>query len=383
MIYLLIVIFLLCCIYIYDIRKVKVYRYHLFYTVISILIILNVLSYKIGGDTEAYMYNWLFYNSLFDINLLDEIAVRSFKERPGWIILTSFLKGLCDNFIILRVVLACWVNLVVAYFIRTNTKLIFTTLLIYFIVSYFNYNFEILRESIAISVFLLAYPFYVKGAWVKYFLCFLIAFMFHESSLVMLLMPFFRVFNNMDLKKLLVIMISIYIVLVLLNVTDVLMRILPESFAFYDKAYMYLNSSVYGENIRVNMLLSFFPSFLIPLISIVILRNNPQQRFFCVFVIASILFNVLTTKMYIFYRFNNYVLLPVAVAYAEVIYLLSKRIALGNSRRIFFVPMLFVYILYKIYNVHLMSDGAGNKVGARMYERYYPYTSIIENENRK
>lgn len=378
MIYLFIIIFLLFCIYIYDIRKVRAYRYGVFYAVIFVLILLNVLSYKIGGDTEAYMYNWQFYRSIFEVNIFDEITVRSFKERPGWIILTSFLKGLCNNFIILRIVLACWVNLVVAYFIRTNTKLIFTTLLIYFVVSYFNYNFEILRESIAISFFLLAFPFYLKGSWKKYFLCFLIAFMFHESALVMLLLPFFRLFENMEVKKLMMIMVGIYVILISLNVVTFLTNMLPESFAFYDKAYRYLNSDVYGENTRVNMFLSFFPSFLIPSISLIILRSNYHMRTLSVFIISSIIFQILTTKMYIFYRFNNYSLLPLAVAYSEVIYILSNRIIWKDGKRFLFIPILFLYISYKIYNVYSGSDETVNKVNAKMYDRYYPYVSIID-----
>lgn len=379
MIYLFIIIFLLFCIYIYDIRKVKAYRYGTFYAVIFVLILLNVLSYKIGGDTEAYMYNWQFYRSIFEVNIFDEITVRSFKERPGWIILTSFLKGLCNNFIILRIVLACWVNLVVAYFVRTNTRLIFTTLLIYFIASYFNYNFEILRESIAVSFFLLAYPFYVKECWGKYLLCFLIAFMFHESSLVMLLMPFFRLFENMGIKKVVIVMVGLYMVILSLRIVDVLLNVLPDSFAFYDKAYSYLNSDTYGENTRVNMFLSFFPSFLIPLLSLIVLRSNSQMKTLSIFIISSTLFQVLATRVYIFYRFNNYTLIPLAIAYAEAIYILSKKIVWKGGKEIFFIPILLLYILYKIYSVYLGSDGASDRIDARMYERYYPYTSIVAN----
>lgn len=379
MIYLFIIIFLLFCIYIYDIRKVKAYRYGTFYAVIFVLILLNVLSYKIGGDTEAYMYNWQFYRSIFEVNIFDEITVRSFKERPGWIILTSFLKGLCNNFIILRIILACWVNLVVAYFVRTNTRLIFTTLLIYFIASYFNYNFEILRESIAVSFFLLAYPFYVKECWGKYLLCFLIAFMFHESSLVMLLMPFFRLFENMGIKKVVIVMVGLYMVILSLRIVDVLLNVLPDSFAFYDKAYSYLNSDTYGENTRVNMFLSFFPSFLIPLLSLIVLRSNSQMKTLSIFIISSTLFQVLATRVYIFYRFNNYTLIPLAIAYAEAIYILSKKIVWKGGKEIFFIPILLLYILYKIYSVYLGSDGASDRIDARMYERYYPYTSIVAN----
>ena len=62
----------------------------LFYSIIFILILLNVLSYKIGGDTEVYMYRWKYdYRSIFNVPLADEIDIRS-KERLGWILLTSF-----------------------------------------------------------------------------------------------------------------------------------------------------------------------------------------------------------------------------------------------------------------------------------------------------
>lgn len=377
MLYLFVVLILLCCIYVYDIRKKCRYKYVFFDLIVLILILLNIFSYNIGGDTDEYMHNWLFYKSIFDDNLFDEINIRGFKEQPGWIFLTSLLKGMCDNFIILRIVLACWVNLVIAHFFRENTQLIFTSLLMYFIVSYFNYNFEILRESVSITFFLLSYPFYLEGRWGKYFVCFLMAFMFHESSLVMLLLPIFRLFENMSTKKILIMMSGIYVVLISLNFVDVLMKWLPDSFAFYDKAYMYMNSDIYGENKRVNMFLSFFPSFLIPLFSFLILRNNPQKRTLSVFIIASIVFNIMTTKMYIFYRFNNYVSIPLIVAYSEIMYMISRKIVLKNMRMFALIPVLLLYISYKIFSVYLVRDG-GDKIGARFFERYYPYTSILD-----
>ena len=163
-----------------------------------------------------------------------------------------------------------------------------------------------------------------------------------------------------------------------MNVVTFLTNMLPESFAFYDKAYRYLNSDVYGENTRVNMFLSFFPSFLIPSISLIILRSNYHMRTLSVFIISSIIFQILTTKMYIFYRFNNYSLLPLAVAYSEVIYILSNRIIWKDGKRFLFIPILFLYISYKIYNVYSGSDETVNKVNAKMYDRYYPYVSIID-----
>ena len=104
MIYAFIVFLMILCIYIYDIHNSTRYKYTSFYSIIFILILLNVLSYKIGGDTEVYMYRWKYdYRSIFNVPLADEIDIRS-KERLGWILLTSFLKGIWDNFILFRII---------------------------------------------------------------------------------------------------------------------------------------------------------------------------------------------------------------------------------------------------------------------------------------
>lgn len=125
MLYAIIVFLLICCIYVYDIHNYNKSKLLVFYIFIGLLIFLNIFSYKIGGDTDDYMYYWReIYRPISSVDLLDEFDYRS-NERPGWIMLSSFLKSVCDDFIILRVPLALFVNLVVAYFIRQNTNLFF------------------------------------------------------------------------------------------------------------------------------------------------------------------------------------------------------------------------------------------------------------------
>lgn len=333
MIYAFIVFLMILCIYIYDIHNSTRYKYTSFYSIIFILILLNVLSYKIGGDTEVYMYRWKYdYRSIFNVPLADEIDIRS-KERLGWILLTSFLKGIWDNFILLRIVLACWINMVVAYFIKKNTRYIFTVLLIYFVVSYFNYNFEILRESISISFFLLSFSYYLNKSWLKYFLCFLVAFMFHESSLVLLLLPFFYLVNKLNSSSLFLLVSVLYIFLSSLDLVNILLSIVGSDFAFYEKLIIYMNSDIYGENTRV----------------------NPYA-----FIVASVL--------------TNYILLPLAVAYAEVIHAFSSRFVVGKRKNIFVIPVLLFYLSYKVYNIYMGDGGTDGK----FYDRYFPYSSIID-----
>lgn len=381
MLYAIIVLLLICCIYIYDIYQCKTYKYFVFYSFVLILIFLNIFSYQIGGDTDDYMYNWsAIYKSLFEMNVSDEFDFRS-KERPGWIILTSFLKGICDDFIVLRIVLACWVNLVVAYFIRRNTRFVFSVFLMYFVVIYFNYNFEILRESISITFFLLSYQYYENKMWFKYFCCFLCAFMFHESSLVMLIMPLFQLLNNVASRYIIMMALGFYVIFMLVDLVAVLISIVPENFSFYMKFQAYMESEIYGVSKVSNRLFSFLASVCVPLISFLILRKSSINKQLSIVVFISVIFNALTSNIYIFYRFSNYILLPLSIAYVEVFYLLSKKFILGNNRLPLFVPMLAIYLLYKVNSVYF--SGQEDEMGMRFYDRYYPYTFIFDKGKTK
>lgn len=381
MLYAIIVLMLICCIYIYDVYKCITYKYFAFYAFVFLLICLNVFSYQIGGDTPNYIYSWENeYRSIFEVNLFDEFDLR-IKERPGWIMLTSFLKGICDNFIILRLVLACWVNLIVAYFIRCNTRFIFSALLIYFVAIYFNYNFEILRESIAITFFLLSYKYFVNRLWVKYFSCFLCAFMFHESSLIMLIIPLFVLVNKLSNKQVMIMVLGIYVILMLVDLVSLLIKIVPENFSFYMKFQAYMESEFYSASKVSNRLLSFFASVFFPFVAFYVLRKYSGNKQFSIIILLSIIFNILTLSVFIFYRFSNYILLPLSIAYLEVFSLVSKKFILGKNRLALFVPILSIYLIYKVDNVYF--SGKENELGLRFYDRYYPYTFIFDNGKSK
>lgn len=381
MLYAIIVFLLICCIYVYDIHNYNKSKLLIFYIFIGLLIFLNIFSYKIGGDTDDYMYYWReIYRPISSVDLLDEFDYRS-NERPGWIMLSSFLKSVCDDFIILRVPLALFVNLVVAYFIRQNTKFIFSVLLMYFVAFYFNYNFEILRESISVSFFLLSYPYYNNKLWLRYFVCFLCAFMFHESSLVMLIMPLFGLLYNMGNKMIFVSLLSFYLVLMSIDLVDILTYVVPDSFSFYMKFMSYMESETYGVSKVSNRLLSFLSSFCIPIVAFFILKSDPKSRKLSLVVLISIIFNSLTSSVNIFYRFSNYILLPLSIAYVEAIYLVAKKIVLKNSRLFLYIPLLSAYLVYKVYSVYF--SGKPDYMGIRFDERYYPYTFIFDKGKSK
>ena len=185
-------------------------------------------------------------------------------------------------------------------------------------------------------------------------------------------MPFFSLFERINNRALLLLMILLYVLFLSFDIISFLLNILPSDFAFYAKVVGYMNSEVYGENVSVNMYYFFVASFVMPFLSFLVLMNNKEKKCISVFILISIVFSLFTSKIVIFYRFNNYIILPLIVAYIEVIYLVSKKI--------FFIPILLLYLSYKVFNIYLKEEKIAN---GKFYNRYYPYNSIFEEKISK
>lgn len=113
---------------------------------------------------------------------------------------------------------------------------------------------------------------------VEVFLCFLVAFMFHESSLVLLLLPFFYLVNKLNSSSLFLLVSVLYIFLSSLDLVNILLSIVGSDFAFYEKLIIYMNSDIYGENTRVNPY-AFIVASVLTLISLFILKTTRKRVF--------------------------------------------------------------------------------------------------------
>ena len=81
----------------------------------------------------------------------------------------------------------------------------------YFVCYYLNFNFNSIRQTIAISFFLLGYEHLVNKKWVKYYIYCLCAFMFHASAIICFIFPLFYLIK-FKLKWFLVFIFSLLLV---------------------------------------------------------------------------------------------------------------------------------------------------------------------------
>ena len=113
------------------------------------------------------------------------------NRQPGWMLLNILCSGISKRFVLLMVVIAVFANCIIFKYIKNHTKYVFLGILLYYVCSYLNWNFNSLRQTVAIAFFLLGYDYLVDKKWIKYYTCCFGAFMFHSTAAVCFLFPFF------------------------------------------------------------------------------------------------------------------------------------------------------------------------------------------------
>lgn len=155
-------------------KNKKVYRLFGFLGLLIPILVCG-LRYNVGTDFKNYITWFMFYSDT-NVNLSD--------KDYGFAFLIKILQLFTADPQILFIVSAIIINVLIMLFIKENTKMfdlgyfLFITLYFYFT------SFNIMRQWIAISIFLFSLKFiYQKKLW-KYLVCILIASTIHKTVLL-------------------------------------------------------------------------------------------------------------------------------------------------------------------------------------------------------
>jgi len=160
-------------------------------------------------DSVAYMDN--FKNLIVPLSELNMESFTESRYQPFWILINSFCKSF-GSYVLLQIICAYILNICVFYFFKKTTTKIFTCILFYFLVDYFYFNMEIVRESLAIGIFLLAMIKYNEKKIFKAYLLIFIAFLFHHFAAILFIVPLFLT-DRISLKYKLLFLVSILLFL--------------------------------------------------------------------------------------------------------------------------------------------------------------------------
>lgn len=401
MVYFLCVFILLFLIYWYDYKSITTGKKFWYFFILIYLILVAGLRYRVGMDTIGYMDS---YERMPDLYSLDKAFFsESIKYQPLWIIYVAILKTISPSFVLLQFTNAIIINTIIFSFIKRNSRYLYTSLFIYTTIYYLEFNFEIMRESLALSIFLLAIQYFQKSKWILYYIICSVSFGFHASGLFTFIIPLFKKIKINAFTITLLFIIS-FLVYELAHFTEAILLNLP-----FQSVKNYLD--LYEDNeFSVTLNIRGFIAYLIlnlfiPLGMLLYHKYLTKKQYsFTSFIYIMIVVGLLIVALPIFIRFKNYLYIFYVILLSDII---IKTIA--PYRNILLRPKRFVYpksvsirhklrefypreIKYKVgtiililflmyiplggkYNLPLDLSGYNNKV--KQYSRYYPYSSIL------
>ena len=193
MVYILILLYIVILFFRYDIQNLKEGKNINYQILWGVFVLVAGLSYHVGGDSIGYeitFKNYRFVNSIDDV--YDGNLLANSKE-PLWVFVNILFSKVFGDFQFLKFAIALFFNTTVFWFIKKHSPKPFFSVLLYAVILGLHLNFQVLRESVAIGLFLIAFDKLCgeKKHYLQYYLIVLVAFMFHRFAFAMLIVPLF------------------------------------------------------------------------------------------------------------------------------------------------------------------------------------------------
>lgn len=389
MIYLFIFIYLLFLSIHYDILENKKYKWTHFKIVITLLILLAGLRWRVGSDTVVYASDFYISPDLFCLRLSD---FESINKMPLWIVLQATCKTIWNDFLLVQFVVAVFTLSVTGYFIKRVCPLsCFFVLLCYFISRFTALQMEVMRESIAVSFCLLAILDFNDKKYRRALVFSVLSVMFHFFAIIAISL---FVFCYYLLPKSIMMRILLCFILLLVVVldNDIIISLIINSIGGYllneeimSRVIGYASSDMYG-NTEKNILnyISLIVYVILYLFMLFKLRVkyidcdislNKRVFYVCSFVCVYLLF--IRFSFAIVYRIAlNYYYFFTCILSVMFFYkiVLSK---IKEEQRVFvFLFFLMIPLCLSYRNYFSVNLESGAEI--LQYKKYYPYSSAFD-----
>ena len=331
----------------------------LFFSLYFYLVLLIGLRYMVGGDSYFYM---IFFNDLATAKMFNVSWETDYQ--PLFLLFSAIAKSIYPSFTSFQILHSLIVNSVLFIFVSKNSKYPYFTIFLCLIMFYINFTVEILRESLAIMVFIINYKSFEYNKWLRYYLGVFVATMFHLSAIFLIFLPFLKLLRLN--KFYLLILVVAFLILDQLNHLFTLFENVEK---IGKKANNYVEAS-YGWK---SSALFFITRTLIPVGLLMWAKfkykvNIRYESLICVFGLLGV-FSVFNNI--IFTRFTNYLFLFYSISLAEFLVPVLRQNKLSVNR--LFVISTFVFALLSYGYISFYWP-------VRYYEKWIPYYSIFSDE---
>lgn len=345
---------------VYDICQVKGSgKNALWFFLYLYLTLLIGLRYLVGGDTFFYYqyFNQLSLMDLFDFNFNDEY-------QPFFVQSILIAKAIYPKFVSYQLLHVLIINTILFWFIKKKSNYIFSVLFFCLLIFYINFTVEILRESLAVMVFVLNYKNLEDKKWIKYFIGVLVSAMFHMSALYLLVLPFVQFLRLNYFYGILMFLITIALTQIqsFLSLLETIQKI-QDKMDFYASTSSSLSTTLLFLSAKFIIPIGFFAYA-----KFILKQTIRYESLICLLGLFGIgtVFNTL-----IFTRLSNYLLLFYCLAVCDILipYLRSKK---EKFNQLIMFAMIFGSILIMGYTSFFWPTG--------YYIKWVPYMSVFSKE---
>lgn len=379
MIYLLpifVLCFLICR---YDILEKKNYRNICFYLILIWLICISAFQYCVGADTPRYMYDYdKFRLESFDWKYIFTSDIRA---QPGWNLLMYLCHFISDDYLAFKIIQAIFLNVTILCFFKSNSKYLFTCILLYCLYLYLDYNFNLMRQSFAVAIFLIGYKKFIKKRWFAFCLYVILAISFHISAIILLLLPLLNLIrmNKCSILFFIAVLVFVlsYIYIYGTNIMGIFLQFFPEEIEYLGD--MYINSLKLGVAQGSGPV--FFLKIVIKLSLLIYIlfynyKNNLiHNRISYSSYLMYLLLYVITSFLPIMFRFNGYFTV-IMICFAANFLMDFPRKKMKNMKKL---SMAVLFAIFICILTPIKSYFAYDKlVGASRWVQYYPYYTVFD-----
>lgn len=369
----------------YDVLGGKRHKCFHFYAIIILLILVSGFRYRLGTDTYTYINEFESYNDLSHFSMDD---LYRFRYTPIWVLLNTVGKTFGSFVFVQFVVCTLHIGLLGKVLRRLCPSLLFSSFLFYYLFDYFVFNMEIMRESVAISFFLMALLAMDKGK--KFLVCVYVifAFMFHAYSLLVfvLFLLWYKVLRQRTLlSSAVVVCLAVVCIINKSLLTDLLINSVIGTDTIYTNSIIgYTLSDRYG-NVDFSWK-GYLVMFSLPVIYIGILFLTKKNYITCVNISRGIFESAIFFAMVLillqyslaiigrmYNYFHVFTFLLIALFFRQMYMKVY-----GFHQRVRIYLLLMIFPLFFSYKQWIRTDNL--VANLKNYSRYYPYSSVFNKE---
>lgn len=318
------------------------------------------LSYRLGIDCIRYEMKFDVIEPISHFSTF-QLLLNSYEMDPLWTVLNSVVKYFSEEFYVLHLAVTLFVNSVIFWFVNKHAKYFFTTILLYYFIRYWAFNYEILREAISVSFFLLALDNIIDGKnnYLRYYLLALPAVFFQTFGFVVFFFPVFKILNvQKHLTS------AVIITVILTPVIFFFVNKYTASGLLMEDASSKMESGYLEESSSFNIFGIIYSSATLVLPSLIMVYKSKGEvddglRSYA-FLYPLV---IITTFGYsMMYRMGNYAFIPFAICVGEYIHTAFRK---KDAIALLIFMMFFFFLIRPSFN-------------EMVYRRYIPYYSIFD-----